>query len=133
VTKVTGCCLRCRKPQYQVETQHDTGPLAGQPARYHTMAETGCQVEALLDDGSVTHLTMCLRCARKLKPEHYPEMWAAVVAHRKLVSQAAGRTANQVARDVGQLASRWILGLIGARRESAVEPGRLTTERRWRG
>lgn len=81
--------------------------------------DTATQVEFLLSDGTVTHVTFCLPCAHALAPDEYAEVWAACVR-----ASGSGRPPD------AHLADLWIVGQQLRRREDPDHPGALVLDTR---
>ena len=92
----TGCCLCCSEPVFQVyETRSEPGhPLDGHPTRVGPMLDSGTQVEVLLNDGSVAHLTFCRPCADEFRPATYHRAWLALVDRNDVSMRLSGRSEN---------------------------------------
>lgn len=133
--KLTGCCLCCSSPTYDVLETFAEGPRAGEPSRLGLMTPEGTQVEIMLSDGSVAHFDFCVECATKLIPENLAAVWDTHVARTDECARLAGRRDNQRRAMVRAAARVFPVGVIRWRRQDreligAVPDGLVIDKRR---
>lgn len=132
--KLTGCCLCCSTPTYDVLEVFAEAPRAGEPSRLGLMQEHGTQVELMLSDGSVCHVDMCVDCATKLRPEDLLAVWETNVARTDEFCRLAGRRETQRRAMVRAVARVYPVGVARWRRQDralvGVVPDGLIIDRR---
>lgn len=90
--------------------------MPGYPIRIGRQLECGTEVEFLLADGTTTHLTFCLACAHRLRPEEYGPLWESVLDLTDRSLQRLDRSNNERKVVLATLARQWPIAVLFRRR-----------------